>query len=141
MKTYNVQKRVSTETTTELYEKLSFNNLEEAKERFNEVLELQDMYAGEFNDGEWKGYYTETLEIESFDDETEDFKTIKEETVYHEGMIDKNNWKGNYANNYFAIAKWNGTELVYNFYDNGKDLNLEYKNIKASELENWYNYK
>lgn len=43
-------------------------------------------------------------------------------------------------NNYWAVGKFNGQELVYNFYDNGRDLNLEYENIKESELKNWFNY-
>lgn len=140
MKTFNVQKRVSTEKTTEIYDQLSFDTLEEATSKFNDLLSQQETYAGEYNDGQFSEYYNEVLEIESFDTETDDFETIEEVVVYQEGLTDKNNYKGEYANNYWAIASHNGTELIYNFYDNGFDLNLKYENVKASDLKQWYNH-
>ena len=139
MKTYSVQKRVENEKTTEINDKLTFDNLKEAEVKFNEILEDQETYAGEYNDGEFSSYYNEVLEIEVCEDD--DCETLKEVVVYYEGMVDKNNWKGEHAVNYWGIAKHNGQELIYNFYDNGKDLKIEYKNIKSSELSNWYNYK
>lgn len=140
MKTFNVQKRVSTEKNTEIYDKLSFDNLKEATSKFNELIKQQETYAGEYNDGQFSEYYIEALEIESFDTETEDFETIEEVLVYQESLTDKNNYKGEYASNYWVIASHNGKELVYNFYDNGIDLNLMYENIKESDLNKWYNY-
>ena len=141
MKTYNVQKRVETEKTTEIFEKIPFKNLKFAESKFNEILKLQKTYAGEFNDSEFSDYYKETLEIESFNDETGDFETIKENLVYLEGTTDKNNYRGDNANNYWTIAKHNGIDLIYNFYDNSQDLNLEYPNIKEKDLSKWFNYK
>lgn len=138
MKTFNVQKRVATESTTEIYETISFDNVKDAEIKFNEILEKQDTYAGEFNNGEFSEYYMEFLEIESVDEDG-DFETIKEVLVYHEGIEDKNNWKGNYACNYWAVAKHNGVDLVYNFYNNSKEMVLEYEGI--TDLDNWYNYK
>ena len=140
MKTYNVQKRVNTGSTTEIFDTISFDCLAKAEEKFKEILAVQETYAGEYNDNYFRGYYHEEIEIESFDDETDEFEQIKSVTVYYEGVKDKNNYKGEFANNYWAVAKFNGQELVYNFYDNGRDLNLEYENIKESELKNWLNY-
>ena len=140
MKTYNVQKRVNTGSTTEIFDTISFDCLDKAEEKFQEILAVQETYAGEYNDNDFRDYYQEEIEIEYFDDETDEFEQIKSVTVYYEGVKDKNNYKGEFANNYWAVAKFNGQELVYNFYDNGRDLNLEYENIKESELKNWFNY-
>lgn len=140
MKTFNVQKTVSTEKTTEQFDAVSFDNLQDAESHFNKVLAKQVTYAGEYNTGEFSEYYEEALSITSIDDETQDVEDVKSECVYYEGRKDKNNYKGDYPNWYWFIAKFNGTELIYNFYDNGKDLNIEYSDIKESELKNWYNY-
>lgn len=139
MKTYKVQKLVQTEKTTESFDPKSFDNLKDAETFFNEILAKQVLLAGEYNTGEFSEYYNETLEIESFDDESDDFETIKEVVVYTESLMDKNNYKGDYANNYWGIGVFDGCELVYNFYNNGKDMQLEYENIKESELKKWYN--
>lgn len=138
MKTYNLQKRAATEHSTDIYNIGTFNDLETAKKEFENVLKTQDTYAGEYK-RDFKEYYLEILEIESFDYETEDFGSEIEITVYHEGVFDKNNWFGDYPVNYWGIAKHDGEKLIYNFYDNSKDLNLEYENI--TDLNNWYNYK
>ena len=140
MKTYNVQKRVNTGSTTEIFDTISFDCLDKAEEKFQEILAVQETYAGEYNDNDFRDYYQEEIEIDCFDDETDEFEQIKSVTVYYEGVKDKNNYKGEFANNYWAVGKFNGQELVYNFYDNGRDFNLEYENIKESELKNWFNY-
>ena len=140
MKTYNVQKRVKTGSNTEIFDTVSFDCLDKAEEKFIEILAVQETYAGECNDNDFRDYYQEEIEIDCFDDETDEFEQIKSVTVYYEGVKDKNNYKGEFANNYWAVGKFNGQELVYNFYDNGRDLNLEYENIKESELKNWFNY-
>ena len=140
MKTYNVQKRVNTGSTTEIFDTISFDCLDKAEEKFQEILAVQETYAGEYNDNDFRDYYQEEIEIDCFDDETDEFEQIKSVTVYYEGVKDKNNYKGEFANNYWAVGKFNGQELVYNFYDNGRDLNLVFENIKESELKNWFNY-
>ena len=140
MKTYNVQKRVNTGSTTEIFDTISFDCLDKAEEKFQEILAVQETYAGEYNENDFRDYYQEEIEIDCFDDETDEFEQIKSVTVYYEGVKDKNNYKGEFANNYWAVGKFNGQELVYNFYDNGRDFNLEYENIKESELKNWFNY-
>lgn len=140
MKTYNVQKTVSTEKTTEQFDPVSFDNLQDAELFFNQELAKQENLAGEYNTGDFSEYYEEALVITSYDDETGYVEDVKSESVYCEGSKDKNNYKGNYANWYWFVAKFNGTELNYNFYDNSKEMNLEYSDVKASELRNWYNY-
>lgn len=140
MKTFNVQKRVETEKNTDLFDKVGFDNLEEAEKLFSELLRKQVNLAGEYKEKNYKEYYSEILEIESYDEEEDEFESVKEVVVYLEGLKDKNNYKGDFANWYWYVAKYNGEELVYDFYDNGIDLNLEYSSVKESELENWYNY-
>lgn len=140
MNTYNVNKRVESDDNTNVVLIASFDNLSDAELKFNKELAKQETYGGEYlYENQPKNSYFEYLEIESLD-EDEDFETVKEVVVYKETIVDKNNWKGNYACNYWAVAKFNGTELIYNFYDNGKDLNLEYADVKESDLNNWFNY-
>jgi len=139
MKIYNVQIRIERDDNTDTVLLESFNDLEEAQEFFDEKLDDMEYHAGQYlweNDS--KNSYQEILEIELKEGDW-DFETLKEEVVYLEGSMDKNNWMGEYPVNYWAIGKHDGTELVYNFYDNGKDLNIEYKNVK--DLNKWYNYK
>lgn len=134
---YIVQKNVETEKITENYDSETFDNYDEAEFRFNEILAIQDSLGGEYNVGEFSEFYKETISLETLIDG--EFETILSKVVYSEGLKDKNNYKGNRANNYWAVGKYNGTELVYNMYDDGKNLNLEYSNIKESELDDWYN--
>ena len=139
MKIYNVQIRIERDDNTENVLLKSFNDLKVSQEFFNETLEGMEYHAGQYLwENDFKNSYKEILEIESKEDNW-DYETLKEQVVYLEGNMDKNNWMGEYAVNYWAVAKHNGTELVYNFYDNGKDLNLEYENVK--DLNKWYNYK
>lgn len=140
MKKYNVFKEVSTEKNTENHELHSYETLKEAEIKFNEILSEQEVYAGEFNEGDFSEYYQEEIKIESVDQD-ENYVLEKKNTVYIEGVIDKNNWKGESASNYWQIARFNGKELIHNFYNNRNELNLEYENIKDTELKKWFNYK
>ena len=137
MKTYNVQKTVQTEKNTTSFNKGAFDNLQDAEKLFDEILKQQQTYAGEYNDINFSEYYTESLELICLDDDEDDIEPIKEVVVYHEGTFDKNNYKSDYADNYWGVGKFNGTELVYNFKIEGK---IEYTDIKESELKNWYRY-
>ena len=139
MKIYNVQIRIERDDNTDTVLLESFNDLEEAQEFFDEKLDDMEYHAGEYLwENDFKNSYQEILEIELKEGDW-DFETLKEQVVYLEGSMDKNNWMGEYPVNYWAIGKHNGTGLVYNFYDNGKDLNIEYENVK--DLNKWYNYK
>jgi len=139
MKIYNVQIRIERDDNTDTVLLKSFNDLEQAQEFFDEKLDDMEYHAGQYlGENDFKNSYEEILEIELKEGDW-DFETLKEQVVYLEGSIDKNNWMGECAVNYWAIGKHDGTELVYNFYDNGKDLNLEYENVK--DLNKWYNYK
>ena len=139
MKIYNVQIRIERDDNTDNVLLKSFNDLEEAKEFFDEKLDDMEYHAGQYLwENDFKISYQEVLVLE-LKEGNWNFETLQEQVVYLEGSMDKNNWMGEYAVNYWAVAKHNGKELVYNFYDNGRDLNLEYENVK--DLNKWYNYK
>lgn len=138
MKTYNVQIRVERDDNTDIIKIGTFQNIDEAKGCFSNELKRES--GGQYLwENKFKKTYQEVLEIESIN-EYQDVETEIEEVIYFEGHKDKNNWKGNYANNYWTIAKHNGKELIYNFYDNSVDLNLEYSDVPQSGLQNWYSY-
>ena len=89
MKTYNVQKRVNTGSNTEIFDTVSFDCLDKAEEKFIEILAVQETYAGECNDNDFRDYYQEEIEIDCFDDETDEFEQIKSVTVEN-GITGKN---------------------------------------------------
>ncbi len=138
-KEYVVQKRIDRDSSADVVDVKNFTSLAAAKKYFNEQLLKQETYAGEYkDDNKFSEYYSETLELESVDDDSPE--NVEAVIVYSEGQMDKNNYKGDAANFYWAVGKFEGKELVYNFYDNGRDFNLEYGPIKESELDTWYNY-
>ena len=69
--------------------------------------------------------------------EDSDVETIKSQTLYNEGTIDRKNNKGESAINYGFISVWNAAkqELEYTFYFQGEK---EEGTVLESELENWY---
>ena len=69
--------------------------------------------------------------------EDSDVETIKSQTLYNEGTIDRKNNKGESAINYGFVSVWNAAkqELEYTFYFQGEK---EEGTVLESELENWY---
>jgi hypothetical protein len=135
MKTYNVQTRIESDDNTNILLLKSFENLKDAESFLNET--LANVYPGQYVwENQFRNLYSEILEIEVIDEDG-DFETAQEVTVYTERTFDKNNWRGNYASNYWGVGRFDGTELVYDFSFQGE---IQYQDIKESELNNWYNY-
>lgn len=71
------------------------------------------------------------------DGDVEDIETIESQTLYNEGTVDRNNYKGENAINYGFESVWNAEkqELEYTFYFQGE---VQQGNVLESELQNWY---
>lgn len=146
MTTFFVQKTVETEGFEKHFDQTSFATYELAKAKLQEMLVLAADYAGEYvRDTEFSVHYYEALEIVKFtfdeDGEIEDHESLDSIMVYAESLMDKNNYRGEYANEYWGVGKYDGTELVYDFFCPEDKINPEYSQIKYSQLDKWYNYK
>lgn len=64
-------------------------------------------------------------------------ETIESQTLYNEGTIDKNYYRGRSAINYGFESVWNADkqQLEYTFYFQGKKEN---GTVLESELQKWY---
>lgn len=94
----------------------------------NDGFRLDDMYS----------HHLELNQLTLDDDgDVQDIETIESQTLYNEGTIDRNNYKGESAINYGFESVWNGEkqELVYTFYFQGEK---QEGTFLESELTNWY---
>jgi hypothetical protein len=131
--TYHVCFYVETESTTEQEILSTFDNLKDAKKIFN--LEVKNAYRGKKSDRKDVSEKIVLIELEN-ENYTED---ICSQIIYSEGMIDRKNWKGNYAVNYYYYAKFNGKELMYEMYFQGKKEMWGKKHkVPQSQLSEWY---
>lgn len=133
METFKIIFSVSTESNTEITVLSTFDNLKSAKKDFKK--ELKNIYRGKTSDYD---SVIESLSLEKYiNEEYED--EITGQTIYSEGIIDRMNYKGNYAVNYYSYATFNGKELMHEMYFQGKKENWGRKRkVPQSQLKNWY---
>ena len=62
-----------------------------------------------------------------------------QEVIYSEGVIDRMNYKGDYAVDYYSRATFNGKELMHTMYFQGKKEMWGKKHkVPQSQLTQWY---
>lgn len=128
-----------------------FKNEENAKKFFNH--QLQEDGAKSNTEKKQtlfieKRTYEEDLDLIKFENYTqlssedeeiinnfEDYDVIAQQVLYAEGELDRNNYKGSSAIDYWYEANFNATkkELEYTFYFQG-----EKETVMESNLKNWY---
>lgn len=124
---------------TEVFSNGDSNNLGEFKTKkeamsfFKEKLK-QDGYKP--NDMESWELELNKLTLDE-DGDLEDIETIESQTLYEEGTMDRNNYKGDSVINYGYEALWNADkqELEYTFYFQGEKKE---GTVLESELDGWY---
>lgn len=133
MKTYKIVFEISTESSTEIKELHIFADLKLAEKEFKK--EVKNIYRGKNSDYE---NVTESIVLELWESgcyETE----LNRQEIYAEGVIDRMNWKGDYAINYYYHAIFNGKELMHEMFFQGKKENWGKKRkVPNSQLSNWY---
>ena len=65
---------------------------------------------------------------------------ITQQVIYSEGQIDRMNYKGNYAVNYYSRATFNGKELMHTMYFQGEREHWRKGNYKVPQrkLNEWF---
>ena len=110
---------------------------------FTKEAEAKTFFAEQLKKDGYKPMDEKSLELElnkltiDEDGDIEDAETIESQTLYEEGTIDRNNYKGENAIYYGYESIWNAKEreLEYTFYFQGEK---EEGTVLESELNNWF---
>ena len=137
MKTYIINFLIETESNTQREVLDTFTDLKTAQKEFKKAVRNATRYR-QANEDDFKEYLTESIVLELWvDDEFED--TIEQQVIYSEGVIDKMDYKGDYAVNYYSRATFNGKELMHKMYFQGEKEMWDKKHkVPQSKLQEWY---
>lgn len=133
MENYQICFYIETESTTEQEILSVFDNLKEAIKAFKH--EVKTTYRGKTSD---RNDVTEAIVLEKCIDGEYDEDVLKQ-VIYSEGVIDRKNWRGNYAVNYYHYSVYNGKELMHEMYFQGeKEMWGKKHKVPHSKLNEWY---
>ena len=137
MKTYILSFLIETESNTQGENIEVFTDLTLAQKEFKKAVKNAPRYR-QSNDDDFKEYLDESIVLELW--ENDDFiETINQQVIYSEGVIDRMNWKGNHAINYYSRATFNGKELMHTMYFQGeKQMWGKKHKVPQSKLTEWY---
>ena len=138
MKTYIISFLIETESNTQGEDIEVFTDLKTAQKEFKKAVKNAPRYRQSAED-DFKEYLNESIVLELWvDDEFEE--NLMQQTIYSEGVIDRMNYKGNYAVDYYSRATFNGKELMYTMYFQGKRENWKKGSYKVpdSKLNEWF---
>lgn len=137
MKKYKLSFLIETESNTDYQNIQVFTDLKTAKKEYKKAVKNAPRYR-QSDENDFKEYLTESIVLELWIDE--DFEeTLMQEVIYSEGIIDRMNYKGNYAVNYYSRATFNGKELMHIMYFQGqKQMWGKKHKVPQSQLKQWY---
>lgn len=124
---------------SEIFSNATSNELE----RFDNEVEANIFFSEQLKKNGFKPTDMESWVIElnkltiDEDENIEDIETIESQTLYFEGVTDRNNYKGESPINYGFESVWNAEkkQCEYTFFFQGKK---EEGTVLESELLNWY---
>ena len=137
MKTYKLHFLAETESHTDYQNTEVFTDLKTAEKEFKKA--VKNAYRGrQSNEDDFKEYLNESIVLELYVDN--DFEeTLMQQVIYSEGLIDRMNYKGSYAVNYYSRATFNGKELMHEMYFEGeKQMWGKKHKVPQSQLTEWY---
>lgn len=135
--TYKIYFKVSTESNTDgtLYDE--FTDLKLAQKEFKKAVKNAPRYR-QSDENDFKEYLEESIVLEKWNDD-ECVEDIDAQIIYSEGVIDRMNYKGDYAINYYFHATFNGKKLMHEMYFEGKKEMWGKKHkVPSSKLTEWY---
>ena len=138
MKEYKLFFLIETESDTSDELLGTFTDLKTAQKEFKKAVKNAPRYRQSAED-DFKEYLNESIVLELWvDDEFEE--NLMQQTIYSEGVIDRMNYKGNYAVDYYSRATFNGKELMHTMYFQGKKENWKKGSYKVpdSKLNEWF---
>ena len=138
MKTYIINFLIETESNTQGETLAICSDLKTAQKEFKKAVKFAPRYR-QSNEDDFKEYVTESIVLELWEDD-EFVEDISKQVIYSEGEIDRMNYKGNYAVNYYFHATFNSKELMYTMYFQGERENWRKGNYKVpqSKLNEWF---
>lgn len=138
MKTYIINFLIETESNTQGEVLYTFTDLKTAQKEFKKAVKLAPRYR-QSDEEDFKEYLTESIVLELWEDD-EFVEDIAQQVIYSEGVIDRMNYKGSYAVNYYSIATFNGKELMHTMYFQGERENWRKGSYKVpqSKLTEWF---
>ena len=137
MKTYHLSFVISTESDTNYQDTEVFTDLKTAQKEFKKAVKNAPRYR-QSDEDDFKEYLTESIVLELWEDD-EFSEDIAQQVIYSEGVIDRMNYKGNYAINYYSRATFNGKELMHTMYFQGeKQMWGKKHKVPQSKLTEWY---
>ena len=138
MKTYIINFLIETESNTQGETLTVCSDLKTAQKEFKKAVKLAPRYR-QSNEDDFREYITESIVLELWEDD-ELVEDISSQVIYSEGQIDRMNYKGDYAVNYYSCATFNGKELMHTMYFQGERENWRKGNYKVpqSKLNEWF---
>lgn len=137
MKTYQLSFLIETESDTQYKDVEVFTDLETAIKEYKKA--VKNAYRGrQSNEDDFKEYLTESIVLElRLNGDFEE--TLMQQVIYSEGVIDRINYKGAYAVNFYSRATFNGKELMHIMYFQGeKQMWGRQHKVPQSKIEEWY---
>ena len=138
MKIYIINFLIETESNTQGETLAVCSDLKTAQKEFKKAVKLAPRYR-QSNEDDFREYVTESIVLELWEDD-EFVEDISSQVIYSEGQIDRMNYKGDYAVNYYFRATFNGKELMHTMYFQGERENWRKGNYKVpqSKLNEWF---
>ena len=138
MKTYIINFLIETESTTQGEVISTHQDLKTAQKEFKKAVKVAPRYR-QTDEEDFKEYLIESIVLELWEDD-EFVEELYKQTIYSEGQIDRMNYKGDYAINYYSRATFNGRELMHTMYFMGEKENWRKGNHKVpnSKLKEWF---
>ena len=138
MKTYIINFLIETESNTQGETLAVCSDLKTAQKEFKKAVKLAPRYR-QSNEDDFREYVTESIVLELWEDD-EFVEDISSQVIYSERTIDRMNYKGDYAVNYYSRATFNGKELMHTMYFQGEREHWRKGNYKVpqSKLNEWF---
>ena len=137
MKTYNLYFLIETESDIEYRLLDTFTDLKTAQKEYKKAVKNTPRYR-QSDENNFREYLNESITLEEWIDN--DFENrLEQQIIYSEGVIDRMNYRGNYAVNYYSRATFNGKELMHVMYFQGeKEMWGKKYKVPQSKLNKWY---
>ena len=137
MKTYIINFLIETESNTQGETLTVCSDLKTAQKEFKKAVKNAPRYRQTID--VFREYLTESIVLELWEDD-EFVEDISSQVIYSERTIDRMNYKGDYAVNYYSRATFNGKELMHTMYFQGEREHWRKGNYKVpqSKLNEWF---
>ena len=138
MKTYIINFLIETESNTQGETLAVCSDFKTAEKEFKKSVKFAPRYR-QSDEDDFREYVTESIVLELWEDD-EFVEDISSQVIYSERTIDRMNYKGDYAVNYYSRATFNGKELMHTMYFQGERENWRKGNYKVpqSKLNEWF---